>query len=230
MSDETEEPNRRTDPWVGRALSELYGEDGTNPYHLTPAEQDISWAGLMELLDEHWPADLFPTLKDDPERDSGARIVSLLRWVDKGKTRAKDDDIAIKRLAWQVCQIAIQRDEARAALARVEAVCATAIRVRTERMVEGSIVHIAAKDAIDTFAEAIREAAMVDTDEPWLRRLPYRDNPDNRPRMGEDANDFLIRMFEQSKHAAITYPAPDPSQFGISDTIKAFIARGRFKR
>jgi hypothetical protein len=192
MSDETKEPNSLSDAQIRAAFGALYARE----------ERDLAWAGLMELLDEHWPADIFPTTEDDPKRDYGPRVVSLLRWVDRD----------------------------RAALARVEAVCATAIRVRTERMVEGSIVHIAAKDAIDTFAEAIREAAMVDTDEPWLRRLPYRDNPDNRPRMGEDANDFLIRMFEQSKHAAITYPAPDPSQFGISDTIKAFIARGRFKR
>ena len=96
MSSETEEPNRRTDPWVGRALSELYGEDGTNPYHLTPAEQDISWAGLMELLDEHWPADLFPTLQDDPERDAGARIVSLLRWVNM--LLATSDTYMVRRL------------------------------------------------------------------------------------------------------------------------------------
>ena len=50
-----------------------------------------SWAGLMELLDEHWPADLFPTLEDDPGRDAGARIVSLLRWVD----RAADAEVAL---------------------------------------------------------------------------------------------------------------------------------------
>jgi hypothetical protein len=40
-----------------------------------------SWDGLMELMDEHWPADIFPTRPDDPNRDPGPRIVSLLRWV-----------------------------------------------------------------------------------------------------------------------------------------------------
>ena len=143
-------------------------ETEPNRWGLTDAEMDISWAGLMELLDEHWPADLFPTLKDDPKRDAGARIVSLLRWVDRD----------------------------RAALARVEAVCATAIRVRTERMVEGSLVHIAAKDAIDTFAEAIREAAMVDTDAPWLGRPPYRDDPDNQP------STYSIPTVDNPKEAA----------------------------
>jgi hypothetical protein len=48
-------------------------------------EQDCghySWAGLMRLLDEEWPADIFPTrYVDDPERDAGPRIVSLMRWV-----------------------------------------------------------------------------------------------------------------------------------------------------
>jgi hypothetical protein len=51
-----------------------------------------------------------------------------------------------------------ERDEALAALARVEAVCVTGTRVATERMVSGSVVHVAAKDAIDTFAKAIRGA------------------------------------------------------------------------
>lgn len=41
-----------------------------------------SWAGLMELLDEHYPADLIPTAPDDPARDTGPRIVSLIRRVD----------------------------------------------------------------------------------------------------------------------------------------------------
>jgi hypothetical protein len=43
-----------------------------------------SWAGLMALLDEHWPDDIFPTLThDDVKRDAGPRIVSLIRWVDR---------------------------------------------------------------------------------------------------------------------------------------------------
>lgn len=48
------------------------------------AERDRlhSWAGLMELLDEHYPADLIPTAPDDPARDAGPRIVSLIRRVD----------------------------------------------------------------------------------------------------------------------------------------------------
>jgi hypothetical protein len=43
-----------------------------------------SWAGLMALLDEHWPEDIFPTrYPDDIKRGAGARIVSLLRWIDR---------------------------------------------------------------------------------------------------------------------------------------------------
>lgn len=42
-----------------------------------------SWDGLMELLDEHWPEDIFPTLPDTDKRDPGPRIVSLLRMVDR---------------------------------------------------------------------------------------------------------------------------------------------------
>jgi len=109
MSSETEDPKPRwtdligidpdytdgrpVDEWLeanraGLKTKRVYGME-PNPYHLTPDEMDISWAGLMELLDEHWPTDLFPTLEDDPERDSGARIVSLLRWVDRLRTAQK---------------------------------------------------------------------------------------------------------------------------------------------
>lgn len=49
-----------------------------------------SWAGLMELLDEHWPADIFPTrFEDDPKRDAGPRIVSLMRWVDQLQAKVR---------------------------------------------------------------------------------------------------------------------------------------------
>ena len=37
-----------------------------------------AWRGLMSLLDEHWPADVFDGSSDDP----GARIVFLMRQVD----------------------------------------------------------------------------------------------------------------------------------------------------
>ena len=47
-----------------------------------------------------------------------------------------------------------------ATIARVEAVCVTGTRVATERMVSGLVVHVAAKDAIDTFAKAIRAALL----------------------------------------------------------------------
>lgn len=47
-----------------------------------------SWEGLMSLLDQHWPEDVFPTEEaDDATRDDGARIVSLLRWVANLQTR-----------------------------------------------------------------------------------------------------------------------------------------------
>ena len=44
-------------------------------------EQLHSWDGLMALLDEHWPTDIFPTEADRDDRDPGPRIVSLVRRV-----------------------------------------------------------------------------------------------------------------------------------------------------
>lgn len=70
-----------------------------NPYQAHPqkaamfaelvaeVERLHSWDGLMSLLDEHWPADIFPTQDDREDRDLGPRIVSLLRWVDQLRPR-----------------------------------------------------------------------------------------------------------------------------------------------
>lgn len=41
-----------------------------------------AWDDLMTILDQHWPEDVFPA-GDDHTRDAGARIVGLLRWVDR---------------------------------------------------------------------------------------------------------------------------------------------------
>jgi hypothetical protein len=60
----------------GRAVTELLELREEN-------ERLHSWGGLMELLDEHWPEDIVPTLEDDVYRDTGARIVSLIRWVER---------------------------------------------------------------------------------------------------------------------------------------------------
>lgn len=46
-------------------------------------ERMHTWDGLMALLDEHWPEDIFPTMEDTEGRDPGPRIVSLLRWVER---------------------------------------------------------------------------------------------------------------------------------------------------
>jgi hypothetical protein len=48
-----------------------------------------SWGGLLELLDEHWPADIFPVpetieaAKSQERRDIGPVVLSLIRWVDR---------------------------------------------------------------------------------------------------------------------------------------------------
>lgn len=42
-----------------------------------------SWDGLMSLVDEHYPEDIFLTKADDERRDPGLRIISLLRQLDR---------------------------------------------------------------------------------------------------------------------------------------------------
>lgn len=44
---------------------------------------ESGWDMLMALLDAHYPASIFPTADDNPERDPGPRIVSLLRRINE---------------------------------------------------------------------------------------------------------------------------------------------------
>lgn len=62
---------------VWRALPEL----------LDKLEDSVpkSWDGLMMLLDEAYPDDIFPTQDDRPDRDCGPRIVSLVRHLDEAR-------------------------------------------------------------------------------------------------------------------------------------------------
>lgn len=50
---------------------------------LAEVERLHSWDGLISLLDEHWPEDIFPTGVHSESRDLGPRIVSLVRWVER---------------------------------------------------------------------------------------------------------------------------------------------------
>lgn len=45
-----------------------------------------TWHGLMSVLDRQYPQDIFPTAPDHPGRDTGARLVSTLRELDKHRT------------------------------------------------------------------------------------------------------------------------------------------------
>jgi hypothetical protein len=38
-----------------------------------------TWPGIMSVVDERYPVDVFPTVDDRPDRDDGPRILSLLR-------------------------------------------------------------------------------------------------------------------------------------------------------
>lgn len=69
-------PDRTVAEMLDRLVSALKEAQAEN-------ERMHSWDGLMALLDEHWPADIFPTMDDREDRDPGPRIVSLIRWVEQ---------------------------------------------------------------------------------------------------------------------------------------------------
>lgn len=51
----------------------------------TVIETISSWDALMELLDAHYPESIFPTTVDNPDRDPGPRIISLIRHLDEAR-------------------------------------------------------------------------------------------------------------------------------------------------
>jgi len=55
------------------ALAEARGEVA---FHHT-------WDGLMALMEQHYPEEVFPIVAGPDRRDPGPRIVSLVRWVDQ---------------------------------------------------------------------------------------------------------------------------------------------------
>ena len=66
---------------------------------LRELERLHSWDGLMELLDEHWPDDIFITAPDPEDyhqpfftaegkrANPGVIITGLIRWLDKERAR-----------------------------------------------------------------------------------------------------------------------------------------------
>ena len=89
---------QRDEPWQSEACKLNVAEADND--RLREELKSTSWEKLMMLLDTYWPADVFPTLVDDVDRDTGPRIVSLLRWVERLKTElARRDEALEKRLA-----------------------------------------------------------------------------------------------------------------------------------
>ena len=74
------DPGMAASMW-GDAMTALNDWRGRAERAEAEVERLHSWDGLMGLLDERWPDDIFPTLPDDNRRDPGPRIVSLLRWL-----------------------------------------------------------------------------------------------------------------------------------------------------
>lgn len=53
----------------------------------TENERLYTWDAIMELLQRHYPEDIFPVLPDDPKRDLGPRIISLIRLLAEREKR-----------------------------------------------------------------------------------------------------------------------------------------------
>ena len=72
-------------------------------------ERPRTWYELIKLLETHYPEDIFPTLADDPKRDPGPRIVSLMRELDAARTeiarlRSEVESLQQERMALAIRQ------------------------------------------------------------------------------------------------------------------------------
>ena len=69
----------------------LYGALGESNEMRCGIERLHSWDGLLELLDEHWPEDIFPVGGEtDERRDTGARLVAAVRWIERLTAEIED--------------------------------------------------------------------------------------------------------------------------------------------
>lgn len=93
-----------------------------------------SWSGLMSILDEHYPVDIFVGDKDTA--DPGVRIVGLIRWIDhfRGvlKVREGNEDHLRSELAKKDAEIADLRESREAwALSAEDAYALLAAEAKT---------------------------------------------------------------------------------------------------
>lgn len=84
-----------------------------------------TWDGLMSLLDEHWPEAILPTLPDEPARDAGSRIVSLIRWIEMLHTETR-------RLGVSLAETIQERQQLRTRLADAEQTRRAALAVAAD--------------------------------------------------------------------------------------------------
>jgi hypothetical protein len=93
-----------------------------------------TWGGLLELLDEHWPEDIFPTEPDSETRDPGPRIVSLLCWVERLRAElAEAGEAEIALNARKTAAILEAMERADQAEADRDAEARSAVSLRRER-------------------------------------------------------------------------------------------------
>jgi hypothetical protein len=150
--------------------AEAYASAEDVPTLLADVYRLHSWNGLMALLDEHWPEDIFPTREDDTARDPGPRIISLLRWTirlraELSEARRERDDLATRLSARVVIEQTISelqddvdrlRAENTAQAAKLEAVRKIQQQRRNSAMVTSE--QLAAMRGWNDAVDAIREA------------------------------------------------------------------------
>ncbi|MFG3340558.1 hypothetical protein [Glycomyces sp. NPDC048151] len=80
-----------------------------------------SWDGLMALVEQHYPENIFPTIAGPDQRDPGPRIVSLVRWVDRLRAELADRPSRRDLLVTEemLRQVELNKHKAETALAAV---------------------------------------------------------------------------------------------------------------
>ena len=124
-----------------------------------------SWAGLLSLLDEHWPACAWPAMSSvgdaqDPSRTDSARIIGLIRWVEELLTLAARLNDQAEDLTHRLGQRQEDCERVRAAL--LPLLVGQSLAGDRTTMRAGHVAEVAAMAISDLTAEWERARQMVD--------------------------------------------------------------------
>jgi hypothetical protein len=106
-----------------------------------------TWDGLISLLNEHWPEDIFPTEPDCDDRDSGVRLLSAVRRADRAEGRLNDTQRTLEATIDERDQLRDKVEDSAQSLGMAEWRLRERTRQRDDLLTKVEAVRALAEDA-----------------------------------------------------------------------------------